>query len=432
MQEWLFLGAQLEDGVAFQCGQAQTAGGDSLYRWERLAGKPYSDEIIRLREAIGRRSAACRESTAEAGILPVTGPLGREDGYWLGWPLRRGVPLAVAAQQPPGSERWLTAVYPLIQSYARLHRANLPVGRPDWRRLRDDGTRLFMPDPWFQPYLIRPELDLPAGLEWCRPPEEYRGTDPAPGADLYYLGLLIYWFWTGRVPYELKGGWPTAALQRGEALPPAVFRAGLPAEPADAVLALLQPDPARRPGAAEVERIWSEAMDRQAIAALPLIGTAGRERAAIESYRRQCRIKRIRQLLPALAGALALGMLLIWLAGRPRPLPDPQGIARQFYEASRQTLSAAPSRDEEHWSGDFLKARQRRVALADAVLSEPIADLRGMRLVSHNDSRAVMEVRLRWREFTLAGWQFRNTVERLILEQRGRGWRIVSRKQLPD
>jgi hypothetical protein len=431
LSEWLFLGEQSEDGVVFQCGQA--ADGLALYHWERLNGRPGSADLNWLRSEAERRALVHPVPPDGAGILPVAGPLAYQERYWLGWPLRRSRPLDRAAERLADPESLLRGVQALIRDYARLHRAGLAVGRPDWRRLRYDGRAVAMPDPWFQEHLVRPELELPQGLAECRPPEEYRSGGSGTAGDRYYLGLIIYWFWTGRLPYELRRGWPTAALRKGELIPPEVFRPGIPAEASRLVLALLGPDPERRPGTDEVESVWEELLARRAVLPASPAGVEERERTVVRGYRRRCLARRAgRVLAPALGGILALGALSLWLAGGERPLADPQGIARQFYDQSRRPVAAATAGEAERWSRDFRRAWQRRMALAEAVALAPVADLEGLRLLSRDDSRAVVAVRLRWREFTEEGWRFRRSLERLTLERRGKGWKIAGREEMRE
>ena len=100
-------------------------------------------------------------------------------------------------------------------------------------------------------------------------PEQVRGGDVLPAADVYALGLVLLECLTGRPEYP--GGDTEAALSRLHREPR--VPANLPDPWADVLTAMTASDPAKRPTAAECERLLTEA--RRASAGLsPLVEVA--------------------------------------------------------------------------------------------------------------------------------------------------------------
>ncbi len=88
-------------------------------------------------------------------------------------------------------------------------------------------------------------------------PEQIRGAEPGPAADLYALGLLLYELVTAQHP--LRGAAGRAPLSSGEAPSPAEIRTGVSPFLDAVVRALLEPDPEQRlRSAAEVETLLEE------------------------------------------------------------------------------------------------------------------------------------------------------------------------------
>ncbi|WP_447003039.1 protein kinase domain-containing protein [Saccharothrix isguenensis] len=107
-------------------------------------------------------------------------------------------------------------------------------------------------------------------------PEQVRGGDVLPAADVYALGLVLLECLTGRPEYP--GGDTEAALSRLHREPR--IPANLP-EPWTAVLTeMTASDPTKRPSAAECERLLDEAA-RSSVGLLPLVEVAVVDRAEV-------------------------------------------------------------------------------------------------------------------------------------------------------
>jgi len=78
-------------------------------------------------------------------------------------------------------------------------------------------------------------------------PEQVRGEEATPATDVYALGVVLYQFLTGRLPYEGSTLAELAVRQQNEKpLPPSTYNAEVPATLGAAVLRALEGDPARR------------------------------------------------------------------------------------------------------------------------------------------------------------------------------------------
>jgi eukaryotic-like serine/threonine-protein kinase len=82
-------------------------------------------------------------------------------------------------------------------------------------------------------------------------PEQVRGEEATPATDVYALGVVLYQFLTGRLPYEGSTLAELAVRQQNEKpLPPSSYNAEVPETLGAAVLRALEGDPARRYGSA--------------------------------------------------------------------------------------------------------------------------------------------------------------------------------------
>ncbi|MFD1661626.1 serine/threonine-protein kinase [Streptomyces caeni] len=88
-------------------------------------------------------------------------------------------------------------------------------------------------------------------------PERVRGHDPGPASDLWALGATLYTAVEGRSPFRRTSPLTTMQAVVDEDPAPPRFAAAL--EPV--ISALLRKDPARRPGAAELEQMLAEAAE---------------------------------------------------------------------------------------------------------------------------------------------------------------------------
>ncbi|MBI4606509.1 MAG: protein kinase [Planctomycetes bacterium] len=86
-------------------------------------------------------------------------------------------------------------------------------------------------------------------------PEAFRGARITAKGDMYSLGVLVYEWLAGRLPYDMEGkGWDEAVRDKLGG-PPLPLPPGLPGGLVGLVEALMDPEPARRPDAEEVESL---------------------------------------------------------------------------------------------------------------------------------------------------------------------------------
>ena len=83
-------------------------------------------------------------------------------------------------------------------------------------------------------------------------PEQVRGEEATPATDVYALGVVLYQFLTGRLPYEGSTLAELAVRQQNERpLPPSTYNEEVPATLGAAVLRALEGDPSRRYASAD-------------------------------------------------------------------------------------------------------------------------------------------------------------------------------------
>jgi serine/threonine-protein kinase len=83
-------------------------------------------------------------------------------------------------------------------------------------------------------------------------PEQVRGEEATPATDVYALGVVLYQFLTGRLPYEGSTLAELAVRQQNERpLPPSTYNNEVPETLGGAVLRALEGDPARRYASAD-------------------------------------------------------------------------------------------------------------------------------------------------------------------------------------
>jgi serine/threonine-protein kinase len=83
-------------------------------------------------------------------------------------------------------------------------------------------------------------------------PEQVRGEEATPATDVYALGVVLYQFLTGRLPYEGSTLAELAVRQQNERpLPPSAYNDQVPDTLGAAVLRALEGDPARRYASAD-------------------------------------------------------------------------------------------------------------------------------------------------------------------------------------
>jgi serine/threonine-protein kinase len=83
-------------------------------------------------------------------------------------------------------------------------------------------------------------------------PEQVRGEEATPATDVYALGVVLYQFLTGRLPYEGSSLAELAVRQQNERpLPPSTYNDEVPETLGGAVLRALEGDPSRRYASAD-------------------------------------------------------------------------------------------------------------------------------------------------------------------------------------
>ncbi len=83
-------------------------------------------------------------------------------------------------------------------------------------------------------------------------PEQVRGEEATPATDVYALGVVLYQFLTGRLPYEGSSLAELAVRQQNEKpLPPSTYNDEVPETLGAAVLRALEGDPSRRYASAD-------------------------------------------------------------------------------------------------------------------------------------------------------------------------------------
>ena len=83
-------------------------------------------------------------------------------------------------------------------------------------------------------------------------PEQVRGEEATPATDVYALGVVLYQFLTGRLPYEGSSLAELAVRQQNEKpLPPDTYNSEVPETLGAAVLRALEGDPNRRYASAD-------------------------------------------------------------------------------------------------------------------------------------------------------------------------------------
>ena len=83
-------------------------------------------------------------------------------------------------------------------------------------------------------------------------PEQVRGEEATPATDVYALGVVLYQFLTGRLPYEGSSLAELAVRQQNEKpLPPSTYNDEVPETLGAAVLRALEGDPNRRYASAD-------------------------------------------------------------------------------------------------------------------------------------------------------------------------------------
>lgn len=155
-------------------------------------------------------------------------------------------------------------------------------------------------------------------------PEQVRGAEVGPPADVYALGLVLLECLTGRPEYP--GGDTEAALARLHREPR--IPANLPAEWVDVLTAMTHTLPSKRPTAAECAAMLTAA-ERASAGLRPLVGVEVAERAEQPPAAAEPRRRRRTALLVGAAAAL-LGIVALLHAVTMTSTPDPSDTRQQL------------------------------------------------------------------------------------------------------
>ncbi|MFF0174993.1 serine/threonine-protein kinase [Micromonospora profundi] len=106
---------------------------------------------------------------------------------------------------------------------------------------------------------------LPDGMLLGTPaylaPEQLDGAAATPAADMYALGVLLYYCLTGYLPYQASTAWELLRARRSRPPEPLPEIDGLPPEVGELCRSLLADDPARRPTSLVAALLLAEAVD---------------------------------------------------------------------------------------------------------------------------------------------------------------------------
>lgn len=406
-----------------------------IYRFEPVVTKFAMTEAGKFRKGVQERYEALEYfGTGCRGILNTYGPCFLNGRFWLGWEsYNRGSFFRfLEIQSSLDLSSILTGLYPLIRSYYHFNRAGLTVGRPDWGRLYYDVDGIYMVDPFYLPYLAKTPVNLPMGLENCRPPETFNGSVLNESGDLFYLGIIINLALTAKLPFEVINGWPTRALFKGDVISPVIFQPNLNPLLAELIKLLLHPKPEKRGTIRQLEAFWRHMMEQKSflapVQARKLNIREGRK------FQRKIRWQRVRlPILGILAGLIFL-VAFVFLFGSTKNINGDQRTAPFLAVEKLYQTAAGPPRPEASFQPralityDFEQDRRKRLKTAAELLMRPLAEIKKTRLVHRTPHRAVIEALICRYEWIDEKWQNHLYRERLTVENKGKEWLVTARK----
>lgn len=427
MSDWLFLGERIESDVLFQLAMSRRDG--QYYRFEPIATKLRGNSVGPLRQELVNRSNLITANQNQ-GIICANGPVFYQDRYWLGWKERSGRSLFGSERRPrkPLREE-LADLYPLINSYQLWRQQGITVGRPEWRRLAVDDSGLFMLDPKAAFYLTQPSVNPSLALERCRPAEEYRNLAPTCYGDLFYLGLIIYYYLTGEIPFSLRKGWPTQNILAGEIINPQLYRPKLPSGLGRLIICMLAPEPSKRPTADVVAGLWDEYSKPDRVFGKPSFNDDGSKWVKIKNKSTWRKAVSKWAIILSVLGPLTFGFSFFVPKFFKRPQVSPLETAAHFYrEMGRFSFRTQQGLSTQIVQTDFETAMKRRLEMARALLSKPVFEVSQMRIIEETAETAIIEADLIWWEWSAAGWVRRDSHERLVYRKKGKRMELESRK----
>lgn len=426
MKNWVFTNEQLEDGVPVILSKSIDDG--SIMHWEPVATKLRGYDAALFRQEITARHKSTNHCTGSA-ILPLQKPLSYQERIWLGWEERKGTSPFGPNYTRPATEQLIKDLLPLIAAYQEFHLHKLVVGKPDWRRIRHNDSGFYMPDPFARLFLATPQIELPAGLSSCRPPESYYGAQPTLESDIFYLGLSLYVIISGKLPYELENSWPTRALLKGDIIPLTYHCQEISPELSNLITQMLVAKKHERPSIDHVKNVWEESINCNDCLASPTQKVVN-----LRKYRRRNQKIWLKKslfnpfsylLLLALIG-FGFGTLLMrnWVQN---PV-TPKQIAARFYETCSNPLQIE-SFAQNGIARDIYEARVHRTRLIAELLSRPIIEVQKLSVLSETDHFALIEAKVTWWRWVDGSWQPNQSTEIISLERRNNRWQITKRLQ---
>lgn len=427
MSDWVFLGEQTENGLVYQLAMNRCDG--QYFRFEPVATGLRVNAASQLRQEIENRSI--KESDLNLGIISVIGPIFHEGRYWLGWKDRNGQNLFSGRKIRQTLQEELADLYPLINSYQIWRQLGLTVGRPEWRRLAIDSRGLFMLDPKAAFYLNQPCLELPITIERSRPAEEYRNQSLEYYRDLFYLGLIIYYYLTGEVPFALRKGWPTQDIVAGKVINPQIYRPKLPPGLGRLIMAMLAPEPLERPTIDVVAGLWNEYLKLGPENAKPDLNVVLPKPVSLKKETALTKALSKVALPVTILALLIIGLSIAFPRNSPRPKVSPLKAAAHFYqEMGRVDFNNQKGDSVQISVTDFEDATKRRLEMVGALLSKPVLEVDQIRIVTETPEMAVIEADLTWWEWSAGGWTRRQGREKLVFRKQGRKLKLESRNLL--
>lgn len=429
MSDWLFLGERIEAKVVFQLGMNRCDG--EYYRFEPIATKLRGNCVGLLRQELVKHSSLIATDQNQ-GIICAIGPIFYQDRYWLGWKDRRGRSLFGPEQRlgKPLPEE-LADLYQLINSYKLWHQQGLTVGRPEWSRLAIDERGLFMIDPKPAFYLTQPCVNPLIALERCRPAEEYRDLTPTCYGDLFYLGLIIYYYLTGEIPFSLRKGWPTQNILAGEIINPQLYRPKLPSGLGRMIISMLAPEPTQRPTADVILGLCNEYSKLDRVFVKPSFKDD--QSMGVRIRNRNTLKKLVSKLAISLSvlGLLVMGCGFFYSKFINRMKISPLETATNFYQEMGRVNFGSGKAVSTQIGNDFEVAVKKRLEMVRALLSKPVFEVDQMKIVKETPETSIIEADLIWWEWSIAGWTQRHSRERLIFRKEGKQMKLDSRDVNP-